>query len=256
MIGDPAAPNGRIPSSGFALIAANVVPIFGVLFAGWDTFSIVFLYWLETAVIGALTILRMLTASGGTESIMRAIAESGRVDLADKKELLDQAAKKMGNVMGGGAKFFLVPFFCVHFGIFMAVHLVFITVLLGGGGKMPGPGFSPLGTLGSTFGQPNIWLLVSVLGLVGSHLYSYFTNYIGKGEYRRTAAPLEMKRPYGRVVVMHLAILFGAFVTMALGSSLAILVLLVVGKTVIDLKFHLREHRKRMAEPYTGESPI
>jgi hypothetical protein len=129
----------------------------------------------------------------------------------------------------------------------MVVHLMFITTLLGSGGGFPKPSFSPLDPLQRMFGEPSAWLVLSILGLLASHTFSYFTNYIGKGEYLRTAAPLEMAKPYGRVVVMHIAILFGAFVSMALGSSFGILILLVIGKTGVDLKFHLREHRKRAA---------
>ena len=35
----------KYKSSAWTLIAANSLPLFGVLFFGWDTFSIVFLYW-------------------------------------------------------------------------------------------------------------------------------------------------------------------------------------------------------------------
>jgi Family of unknown function (DUF6498) len=57
-----------------------------------------------------------------------------------------------------------------------------------------------------------------------------------------------MAEPYARVVVLHLAILFGGWITMALGSNAGLLVLLVVGKTLLDLKMHLREREKFAAE--------
>jgi hypothetical protein len=44
--------------------------------------------------------------------------------------------------------------------------------------------------------------------------------------------------------VLHIAILFGAFLTMALGSPVGILLILVLLKTVMDVKLHLRERRK------------
>ena len=34
-------------------------------------------------------------------------------------------------------------------------------------------------------------------------------NYLGHGEYRRTVAPLLMLQPYARIIVLHMAILFG-----------------------------------------------
>ena len=56
-----------------------------------------------------------------------------------------------------------------------------------------------------------------------------------------------MVAPYGRIVVLHLAIIFGAFATMALGSPVYLLAILIVGKIMLDLKFHNRAHRKLLA---------
>ena len=48
---------------------------------------------------------------------------------------------------------------------------------------------------------------------------------------------------YGRVVVLHLTIIFGAIAIQALGAPIAALVILVAGKTLLDLGLHLRAHR-------------
>ena len=48
----------------FALIAANVLPIVGVLLWGWDAGALVFLYWTENVVIGFYNILKMAIARG------------------------------------------------------------------------------------------------------------------------------------------------------------------------------------------------
>jgi len=46
-----------------ALLAANVIPLFGVLFLDWDAFSIVLLYWSENLVIGFYNILKIAFAA-------------------------------------------------------------------------------------------------------------------------------------------------------------------------------------------------
>ena len=51
-----------------------------------------------------------------------------------------------------------------------------------------------------------------------------------------------MSAPYKRIIVLHLAILFGGWGVLALGSPLPVLVILVVLKTALDLKLHLKEH--------------
>ena len=47
-----------------ALIGANLIPVFGVLFLGWDVGSILLLYWLESVVIGVLNIPKILSSHG------------------------------------------------------------------------------------------------------------------------------------------------------------------------------------------------
>ena len=84
---------------------------------------------------------------------------------------------------------------------------------------------------------------MGALALVASHLYSFFGNYLAGGEFRRTNVTLLMFQPYARVVVLHIALLLGGFATMASGGSVFALLILVVGKTMIDVKLHLREHR-------------
>ena len=45
-----------------ALVLANLVPLYGVLFLGWETFPLVFLFWLENVIVGAFNVLKMLMA--------------------------------------------------------------------------------------------------------------------------------------------------------------------------------------------------
>jgi hypothetical protein len=140
-----------------------------------------------------------------------------------------------------GSKVLLVPFFIVHYGLFCFVHGTFIFAIF----EHEGGGFGPFGgfqNLKYVFTEQHLWW--GVVALAGSHLYSFFANFIGHGEYRRTAAPLLMFQPYSRIVVLHIAILFGAFITLALGSNIGVLAILIVGKTLLDLSLHVREHDK------------
>jgi len=53
----------RFPTIG-PLIVANSAPIVGVLFFGWDLLSIMFLYWMETAVVAFYSILKVVKVGG------------------------------------------------------------------------------------------------------------------------------------------------------------------------------------------------
>ncbi|HEX5218205.1 MAG TPA: DUF6498-containing protein, partial [Verrucomicrobiae bacterium] len=74
------------------------------------------------------------------------------------------------------------------------------------------------------------------------HGFSFAYNYIIGGEYRTTSLPALMVQPYGRVIVLHVAILGGGFLVMALGSPVAGLALLVLLKIALDVRAHLKQH--------------
>ncbi len=80
-----------------------------------------------------------------------------------------------------------------------------------------------------------------------SHGVSFVYNYLIKGEYAKIKPDRLMGSPYARVVIMHLAVLFGAFPTLVLGSPVGILIILVVLKTYLDVIFHMRQHKKHQA---------
>ena len=87
-----------------------------------------------------------------------------------------------------------------------------------------------------------------------SHGVSFVHNYLIKGEYASVnLLKLMIISPYSRMVVMHIAVFAGGCGVMTLGSPLGGLVVLIVLKTGIDVKLHLREHKK--AKPKAVEPP-
>src|SRR6266550_4646426 len=84
----------------------------------------------------------------------------------------------------------------------------------------------------------------TVFPLVLIHWLSFYWNYIKNGEYQRASLNALMAQPYGRVMVLHLTVLFGGWVVMLLGSPLFALVLLVALKTAADWRGHQAERRK------------
>ena len=47
-----------------ALLVANAVPLIGVLFLGWNVWTILTIYWLENGVVGVFNVLKMSKAAG------------------------------------------------------------------------------------------------------------------------------------------------------------------------------------------------
>ena len=205
---DAAPPGARdLPPSALVLVAANLVPLFGVAALHWSVFSILLLYWFENVVIGAFNVLKMLCA---------------------------QPRDAGSNV----AKVFLIPFFIVHYGMFTMVHGIFVLTLFGPGGQV-----SP-SVAGFALALREAGIGYGILAITLSHAFSFAHNYLGQGEFRRTAPQLLMMQPYARVVVLHVTILLGGFAFLALHAPAAALVVLVALKTAIDLRSHLAERRK------------
>ncbi len=183
------------------LVAVNLLPLAGVLFFGWSVYQIVLLFWAENLVIGLFTIARMVT-------LLRRTGE--------KKVLL------------------LAPFFCVHFGGFSLVHLVFVMAL-----------FRPDEPVGTGM---SLW--IPFLALLLSHGISYVANFLGKHEYRGYSGEEVMMAPYSQVLILHCTIIGGGFIVQLLGEPVYALALLVVLKIAIDVITHAREHRQRqIADP-------
>jgi hypothetical protein len=81
-----------------------------------------------------------------------------------------------------GRKVFLVPFFCFHYGMFTAVHGLFVFGLFGGKAYDPDslqvlePAMRAARDLG-------LWLPLAAL--LASHGFSFLWNYLWRGEFRR-----------------------------------------------------------------------
>jgi hypothetical protein len=208
-----------------ALVVANLIPLAGVLFLGWNVWAILLLYWLENGVIGIFNVLKMLRAEGQEEPGGGGMRVNGR------------AASTM-------QKAGLIPFFCIHYGIFWVVHGIFVLTL---------PVFGMIGaeevgeSVGILAGVDPFTVAVALVALTISHGISYRFNFIGRGEYRRVTPSGQMFAPYGRLVVLHITIIFGALAIGLTGAPAAAVAILVGLKIALDLGLHLAEHRPKGA---------
>lgn len=213
------------PISLAALVGANLIPLVGIFLFRWDISFIVLLYWLENLIAGFYSILKI-----------------SLVKMKEKKANLH--------------KLFVIPFFCIHYGGFCAVHGVFLTVFfkigtasspLAGSSKLWGPLvflqllFSVVARLWASMPPEMIWAL---LGLFISHGVSFTENYILGGEYKKTELRKLMQQPYQRIVVMHLAILLGGIFIMRMDSPLSLLIILIMLKIIFDLHLHKKVHKQ------------
>ncbi len=210
----PARPPFRFTRPMAALTIANTPAIVGVLWLGWEVYPLLLLYWLENGIIGLVTLLKIFTCKG--------------------KQRSSQMQGK-----GGTATFFIL-----HFGGFWVVHGIFVRGMFSDGFRDMKDNVA-VAIVAMPASLRGHHLLLPALAIAASHIYSYMTHFIGQGD--RLTARLDdvWKSPYKRVVALHMTVILGAIVAVALGSMAYAMVFLVVIKTAIDLIAHDREHRRR-----------
>jgi hypothetical protein len=213
--------------SSLALIAANLIPLYAVWFQGVNVFFLMLLYWLESFIIGFFTFQKIRHARGErTHAIVS--YPSGRTWVEKLSPTSKaQAALSTDEASLNAERAFFAPFFLLHYGIFMGVHLIFIFVLF----------FS------WSISLPQ--LMIAFLSLCLSHGLSYQGNFIGNREFEHTSAGSVFFQPYPRIIVMHVSIIVSAFFILGKDGAQIGLTILVLIKIVVDLLFHLWEHKNK-----------
>jgi len=183
------------------LLIGNLFPLVGVLLWGWDAFLLLTLYWMETVVIAVRTILQ--------------VAAPNRLGLA--------------------------AMFTVHAGMFIGIHFIFLWALFSG--DWPQRTGGVVGFFESALVKEGLWIPLLILGAaqVFSLLHEPILRAIAAMRGRpmpadaRPAAPGDIvKGLYGRILVMQLTIILGAWLAIALGS-VGPLILLILAKVAVEI---------------------
>lgn len=140
-------------------------------------------------------------------------------------------------VIGRWAALFAAPFFAGHFGGFMAVHFLFLNMLFIQGIVDTSDG--DLSAVVQMF--TNLWPALAVLFF--SHAFSYFRNFLGRKEYLGRTIKTQMSEPYQRIVFMHLVLILGGGLSLVLGESTTVLMLVIVIKIWVDVQAHLKQRQ-------------
>lgn len=213
--------------SSLVLVIANAAPLVGVALFDWHVLDILMLYGAESAVVGGFNVLRMIKSQ--PENLLSGFfLRSLRLKPSDIGDT--EPPDRPFQIL----KLFLIVFFVAHYGAFCIAYLslvptLFVNSLEGAAAQ----------NFNRTFQQPDYW--VAIAGLIASHGYSFFTNYLGKNEYRNIGLIALMFRPYGRVLLMNITVVTVGVIVLWLGNPLGALIVLVLLKVSVDLRLHLRE---------------
>jgi hypothetical protein len=166
------------------LIAANLIPVYGVWFLGWSGTEVFIVYALETLIIGMLTLLKMAV-----------------ITVARKKDTWYNQGSST-NVSG----LFFMLFFLLHFGLFAAVQ----TSIFSQSADITPPGSGLLHFFFHWYTYVNKDIAIMLSGFVVSYFVRSFFPFIVKGEYKTISMMRVMFQPYGRIFIQQFTVILGS----------------------------------------------
>jgi hypothetical protein len=214
-------------------LAANALQVVGVLVWGWDTFQILMLYWMETAVIGFWALMRLAFLPA---NLLGEMTVNGRVVAATNKLLLQM----------------FVPFVAIS----MAIHFLFLWVMFSGDWSkvVHGPvSFAAVFIIASGAWVPLSFTLLA--GAAGFYESPKRVTFLSAGRIRTAPSPQPAagaagQQPdgvgaaiggtLGRIVAMQVAVILGAMLARTYGTTAPWLILIGL-KTLLDIQRPQRE---------------
>lgn len=201
----------KLNTSDMFLIIANLIPVYGVLFEGWNAAQIFLVFCLETVIIGLFNVLKMACVTLFVKS----------KDIWSTK----------GRVMVAGGFFFII-FFIVHYGFFVLVqtHIFFgVSGIIKDNSLFGAYKYIPQ-ALGD---EGRLLLLIFIVYYTLHTLYSFFLS----GEYKTISLGKLMLQPYGRIFIQQLVVIVGSMF-LGLGLNFIFILILVVVKMGFELFFN------------------
>lgn len=184
------------------VILTNLIPLFGVLFLKWSALSIITLYWLESIVVGIFNVLKI--------AINQTAGDPGL-------EINGKSASQMSRL---GLKLFLVPFFIVHYGMFIGIQGVFMGV------------YPLIFEWLKAFPTALTWGLVFILL---NQTVEFLYGYLYKGRYKTSSLGALLFGPYPRVFIQQFVAIIGSFFVQVFNAHLGALIVFIFFKTLADL---------------------
>jgi hypothetical protein len=217
---------GWLLPSTLVVLAVNLFPLIGVALWGWDAFLLLILYWAETLIVAFWTIVQIASSPAGTAG-----------------EVTVNGRRKVGHPLA------VAGFFTVHSGMFIGVHFVFLWVMFSGDWSKRAGGL--FGFLQHALGAEGLWLPLAALFIVrGAFALADLLpawlmprpranpSELQPAAARKADMDATLMGLYGRIFAMQIAIIFGGWLAMTVGT-MAPLILLVLCKTAAELLLHL-----------------
>lgn len=204
--------NASTTGSISALLLANILTIFGVIFLGWDALNIVFIYWFEVAIIAGYGLLKLFTIY-----------------------LFGRKRKRTGFFIKS-ANFLVMLILLGVLAFVMKIYLAGIFMIFGFAG-FDAAGLPVVREI--PFLPEFAKILPAVVSFAISHGISFVSNFLGKREFKRVSPEKVFWGAISRTWVIHVSLIAGAAITFLFKYPRGFTMVLIVAKTAFDLKAHL-----------------
>ncbi|MBI4052620.1 MAG: hypothetical protein HY394_01110 [Candidatus Diapherotrites archaeon] len=197
------------------LLASNIFTIFLALTEGWSLALVLWVYWLQSVIIGFFQFLKILSleefSSDGVSFNGVPVQPTTRTKIS------------------------VAFFFALHYGFFHLVYAVFLASFF------LFQDFS--GSSAQAQSQDLFFFFLAAAAFFINHLFS-FLHFRNAASAEKPNIGAVMFAPYARIIPMHLTIIFGG-VLIATGQAKSALLLFLLLKTGADLAMHLFEHKSQ-----------
>lgn len=200
--------NFKPTASNIILILANLVPLAGVLFLGWDGKSVFVIYIIETIIVGILNAIKMLTV------------------------YLLNGAKKEPKQQGNVGGFWLIPFFLFHYFFFIFVQSVLFFAFSSIWQPHNSP--EPFNIFANFALYINKDTQLALFSLLFANLTYFTEDFIVQGKYRTETMTGLMMQPYKRIILQQFVVILGGFIFMLTGGIKLVVGLFTLLKIMAD----------------------
>jgi Family of unknown function (DUF6498) len=210
--------NRKLTQSDIFIIAANLLPVYGVWFLGWPPVEAFTVYAMETMIVGIMTVLKLLvcTLAKGSDEW----SNNGTV-----------------TKMSG---FFFIFFFIVHFGLFALVQ----TSIFAETAKIGPPGSGMFHFFFNWYKYITTEIGYMLLAFIIGYLAKSFIPFLLNGDYKKQPMMLIMFMPYGRIFVQQFTVILGSMF-LSLGAGKVFILIFVLAKLAFELLMNFEELLKK-----------
>jgi len=184
------------------LIVSNLLVIIFAVWQKWELSTTLWIYWLQSIIIGFFNFLRILTLKN--------------FSVENYKINNQPAANSLST------KLFTAFFFAFHYGFFHLVYAFFLIFLI----RTQDIQIASIGLGGAIF--------------FVDHFFSFLHNKKTDDKTNPNIGKI-MFSPYARIIPMHLIILFGAGLFLNSQNQLLLIFFLLL-KTAVDIIMHIKKH--------------